>query len=45
MALFYPDFELKWAMYTDASDAAVAGILYQIRVLPDGTLQYQPLAW
>lgn len=41
--LFFPDFELEWVLMADASDWAVASVLFQVRILPSGDTQLEPL--
>jgi hypothetical protein len=36
MALYYPDFELPWKIFTDASKSGIGGQLVQFRTLPNG---------
>ena len=43
-ALYYPDFNKEFRVYADSSDDAIAGILYQVDVRPDGTEQFQTLS-
>ena len=43
--LYHPDYSLKWILKTDASDFAVGGVLVQVFILPDGTEQYQVIAF
>jgi len=43
--LFYPDYELEWVLRTDASELGVGAVLLQKKILPDGTIQWQPIAF
>ena len=41
--IYFPDYSLQWIIRTDASDIAVAGVLYQERPMPDGTTRHEPI--
>ena len=41
--IYFPDYNLKWVVRCDASDIAVAGVLYQERPLDDGTVRHEPI--
>jgi len=43
LTLYFPDYELDWVLHTDASDMAVGSILFQVRILTDGTTRNEPL--
>jgi hypothetical protein len=43
--LFYPDYSLKWILRTDASMLGVGAVLLQVKILPDGSTQLQPIAF
>jgi hypothetical protein len=43
--IFYPDYSLKWILRTDASMIGVGAVLLQEKILPDGTIQLQPIAF
>ena len=38
LALFYPDYDLPWAVRADASDIGVGGILIQERTAENGVV-------
>ena len=41
--LYFPDYSLEWILRTDASDVAVGSVLLQVKLLDNGTKEYQPL--
>ena len=41
--IYFPDYSLKWVVRCDASDIAVAGLLYQERPMPDGSIRHEPI--
>ena len=43
--LFYPDYSLEWILRTDASELGVGAVLLQKKILEDGTVQLQPIAF
>ena len=43
MSLYYPDYTLDWILRTDASNIGYGGVLYQVKILEDGTKQNQAL--
>ena len=43
--IYFPDYSLQWIIRTDASDIAVAGVLYQERPIPDGTTRHEPIVF
>ena len=44
MDIIFPDFSLEWIFLADASDRACSWIILQLKPMPDGTLQPQPIA-
>ena len=44
MDIIYPDFQLEWVLLTDASDIACGWILFQLRLMEDGTVQTEPIS-
>jgi hypothetical protein len=42
--LFYPDYSLEWILRTDASGFGVGGMLIQLYVREDGTVEQQVIA-
>jgi len=40
-ALFYPDYSLTWVLRTDASKKGMGGVLFQVKVYPDGRQEWQ----
>jgi hypothetical protein len=46
MKLYYPDYNLDWVLVTDASEVAVASVLYQIKPSSEGAApQNQPIVF
>jgi hypothetical protein len=43
--LFYPDYDLEWILRSDASTEGMGAILMQCRILPDGGIKHEPLAF
>ena len=41
--IYFPDYSLRWVVRCDASDIAVGGVLFQERILPDGTTRNEPI--
>lgn len=43
--LFYPDYNLEWTLRTDASELGIGSVLLQKKILEDGSIQWQPIAF
>lgn len=43
--LYFPDYTLDWILRCDASDYAIGAVLFQIKILDDGTTMHQPIAF